>query len=158
QMYDLHLKAIPGSGQDKTTEMIVNVVKDALVKADEKAGKIIDLRQLQEITQVLGKEQAQQLLAGFVKNGGVDISRFLAGGPNAAPARPQPAAQPAQPAGAAAAEERPQAAQDKGDGMNGIAQQVYQTPFFKDLLEIWGGHLRMGRSPFLFSNQMAGYM
>jgi len=42
--------------------------------------------------------------------------------------------------------------------MNGIAAQVYGTPFFRDLLDIWAGHLRMKRSPILFASQMAGYM
>lgn len=154
KMYDLQVKALPGKGDTVVAELVASTLKDCLVRVDEKAGKVIELAQLKQLAAVLGPDQAQQLFRSFVMNGGGEIAKFLAGGPAAAPgARGQEAAKPVQETPAAKPE--PEA---KGDPMNGIAQQVYATPFFKDLIEIWGGHLRLKRTPYLFANQMAGYM
>lgn len=170
QLYDLQLKALPNKGG--TEEMICNTIKDALARADAKVTETLEVKKMQELVKLVGPENAQQLAASFLLQGGVDINKIFgqklavqpAAGPGGAGA---PAAgAPIQPTASSVAAAAPAAAAGtvatkdalKGDGMNSIAQQVFDTPFFTDLLDIWAGHLRLKRSPFLFTNQMVEFM
>jgi hypothetical protein len=155
QLFELQRQSLPGAGSDKATEMIVGLIQNALAKVETKANEILQLKKLEKVIAALGPENAQQLAAAFMRQGGIDLGSFLGGrGPAA------PGARPAGAEGAAAGGEPKAAAKEdpKGEGMNGIAQQVYGTPFFRDLLSIWSGHLRMKRTPYLFANQLCGYM
>lgn len=169
QIYQLQLKALPNKGG--TEEMICNTVKDGLARIDAKVTETLEVKKLQEVVKMVGPENAQQLATSYLLQGGIDINKIfgqkLAVQPGAAPAQGAPAAgAPIQPTASSAAAATPAAAASpvaakdalKGDGMNSIAQQVFDTPFFTDLLDIWAGHLRLKRSPFLFTNQMVEFM
>lgn len=158
QMYELQLKAIPAQSGDGT-KMICEVIKDAVGKADEHAKTVEEIRKTQALVAALGPEKAQQLAQQLLTGGGVDLARVLPGQKAAAaPAAAAPANGQANATGGTGGNGNGKAADSKGDGMNGIAAQVIETPFFKDLLEIWGGQLRMKRTPYLFVDQLCGFM
>jgi hypothetical protein len=156
QMFDLQMRLASAGGNGEGTKMIVEVVKDALTKADARAHEITEVKKLEKLIQTVGPENAKALAMSLMTGGSVDLASIIGGR--------KPAAQPAN--GAAAADGAAvngtngaaAAAPPQGGLMNGIAQTVIETPFFRDLVEIWGNHLRKRNAPFLFANVMAGYM
>lgn len=151
QLYDLQLKAIPNTNGN-TEKMICETIKDIVVRADAKFTETLDVKKMQELIKLVGPENAQQLAASYMMNGGIDMKKIFGQKLATAP----PAAEPA-PAGAPAAAP-PVASAMKGEGMNSILQTVFETPFFMDLIDVWAGHLKHKRSPYLFAHQMAEYM
>lgn len=156
EVLELQRQLIPNQG-GKTEEIICNTIKDVVTRADAKVTETLEVKKLQEIIKLVGPDNAQQLAAAYLKDGGVDIAKIFGTRREAAQSA-TPQAPAAQAEGQGAKPAPAGADSQKGDGMNGIAKQMYDSPFFADLLEIWAGHLRLKRTPYLFANQMAGFM